>query len=69
MANKDGEQFLRQVRGIIADCNELPKEKIAHVVAFQILVMLDGSGEHDGESYRIVTENGNPVEFFHHELG
>lgn len=30
--------------------------------------MLDGSGEHNGETYKVVTENGKDVEFDHDDL-
>ena len=67
--NKAGEKFLNEVRAIITECARLESpERAAHVAAFSILVLLDGSQEHVGEQFKVLTEDNKPVEFFHHEL-
>ncbi len=67
--NKEGSIFLKQIRSIIEVCSKLESpERAARVTAFAICVMLDGSGEHPGQEYRVVGENNNDVEFFHHDL-
>ena len=67
--NEAGNRFLDQVRGIIeeaAKCKTI--ERAARISAFAIIIMLDGSGEHNGETYKVVTENGEDVEFDHSDL-
>lgn len=67
--NKAGVIFLNEARSIIAECSRLESPaQAARVAVFAMLVMLDGSGEHVGEKYRLLTEGGKPVEFFHHDL-
>jgi len=64
-----GRELLKEVRDIIDDCSNLPTpERAARVVAFAILVVLDGSGEHVGRQYKIFTEDGEPVQFNHGDL-
>ena len=71
--NQEGAEFLRQVQSIVDECNSLPPERRAHVTAFSILVLLDGSGESIGaEDYRVFIQDGEnltPVKFWHHRLG
>jgi hypothetical protein len=69
MANKCGEKFLRTVRGIVRECSEYQSPaKAARLTAFSLLVALDGSGEHCGDQFRIVAEDGELAEFCHHDL-
>ncbi len=67
--NEQGKEFLDEVREIYRECSkqETP-ERAARITAFSILVMLDGSGEHCGTKYRVLTEEFELVEFFHHDL-
>ncbi len=67
--NEQGKEFLKKVRGIYQECARIETpERAARVTAFSILVMLDGSGEFPGTSYRVLTEDFELVEFFHHDL-
>lgn len=68
MANKLGKDFLEAVREIVSDCNKLPPSRRAHVTATSILCMIDGSGESD-LNLKLISPDGEPVEFLHHELG
>ena len=69
MANKSGEVFLSEVREIIELCSAYKTPaRAAYLTALGLLLMLDGSGEHIGNQYRIVTESGEPVEFLYGEL-
>ena len=62
--NTAGKNFLQASRDIIAECSKLETpERAARVAVFSMLVMLDGSGEHIGEQYRLFTEKGKPVVF------
>ena len=64
------EEFLQEIRNIVEDCSQYESSaKAAGLTAFVILTMLDGSGEYGGNQYRVVTEDGELVEFGHHELG
>jgi hypothetical protein len=69
-AKERGQEFLNRVREIIAECAKLPDPgRAAHVTAFSILVMLDSvSGESGGTQYKVQTDDGEDVEFFHHDL-
>ena len=71
MTNELGKQFLQEARGIIEECARLKTpERAARVAVFSMLVMLDGSGEHcDFPTCHVITEDGEQVEFFHHDLG
>lgn len=61
---------MEEAKSIIAECSRLESPaRAAHVAVFAMLVMLDGSGEHIGEQYKLLTEDDKPVEFFHHDLG
>jgi len=69
----NGKIFLQQVRDIIQLTSRYQLRNdgtnVAQVTAFSILVMLDGSGEQSGtHRFRVVTEDGEPVEFGHHDL-
>lgn len=67
--NAEGREFLARVRAIIDECSRLGSPaRAARVAAFSICVMLDGSGEACGTQYRMLTEDGDPVKFFHHDL-
>lgn len=69
ITNELGEELLDRIREIIKECGCLPTpERAALVTAFSIMVMLDGSGESLGRQYRVYTEDGEPVLFFHHDL-
>ncbi len=67
--NEQGKEFLDKVRGIYKECSRIESsEQAARTTAFSIMVMLDGSGEHCGKNYRVLTEDFELVEFFHHDL-
>ena len=67
--NKHGKDFLNEIRAIIGECGKIEDPaRAAHTAAFSICVMLDGSGEHIGKQFRVVTEDGEPVDFYHHDL-
>lgn len=67
-----GAQFLSEIRSIISECEKLQPERRARVVAFSIMVLIDGSGEHVGKQYKLFEVNENDdllsVDFLHHEL-
>ncbi len=67
--NKQGKEFLDKVREIYTECSRIESpEQAARITAFSIMVMLDGSGEHCGTQYRVLTEDFELVDFFHHDL-
>ena len=69
MTNEQGKLFLDEVRAIYKECSKLETpERAAKVTAFSILVMLDGSGEHIGVDYRVLTKDFELVDFFHHDF-
>jgi len=74
VGQRNGRQFLQEVRVIIEECSKLKTpERAARVTAFAICVMLDGSGESlPGGVYAlsVLKDDGlEPVEFKHDELG
>jgi len=67
--NEQGKVFLESIREIYKDTSDLKSPaRAARVTAFAICCMLDGSGEHDGQQYQVLTAEGKPVKFFHHDL-
>lgn len=72
-AKEAGNDFLDACRAIIAECAKLESpERAARVAVFAMLVMLDGSGEHVGENYRVFIKSDDgsllAIQFFHHDL-
>jgi hypothetical protein len=69
MANKQGELFLARVREIVAEAKKTkPPTRAAHVAAFGILILLDGTDYSMDTEYKL-TADGEPVVLLHHELG
>ncbi len=71
MANKQGKDFLNAVRSIVQESSRQESSaRAAHITAFSILVLIDGSGESFSDvMYELKTKAGQDVKFLHHELG
>jgi hypothetical protein len=68
--NKSGKEFIEVVREIQREAETVAPDRRARLTAFLICMMLDDTGEFgDGEQkFKIVTVDGKPVKFGHHDL-